>query len=474
MEIKSLQSAELELSLDLQNENAWHTWQMIVESTYGKNIPEKVQRTSMFFECLRSEFNPLHLNKLAASYDKNSPFIATLCRLVSLIKNPTQSQVYGMAQSAYDSKVLLPTKFQISEPETCMISVITPTHNRPYSLKVALASVLSQTFQDYEIVVINNGGDASAQEVVNSFNSKKIRYLYEGGLGQYKATNTGIRASCGRYITYLDDDDIYYPNHLEKLHDALQSKNLSIIVGSNRWVVGEWQGKHWVEKRDLTIKYKKGPTSEEIASRLHNGCVISNLDVLHERTLFEKSGLYLEEPERGADWEFWVRLSKYVKYQRIVDVTCEVRVPGIIPRNSPASAQFYSNLWPLYFGSAYGELALGLAAFHHGEYANGIEHFARIDSGWQYLNQTSLDALWSFSNRHPGVVDDYVWEYIAEYHPVWLANRILIKNHPIMNWPQLPAKIYWKLISKTALYVLSNPKRSLGTLMRRRYNHSKK
>ena len=96
------------------------------------------------------------------------------------------------------------------------ISVVVPTCNRPELLKRALASVLAQTFQDFEIIVVDDGVQ-SAAEVTASFGDARIRYIKnDGAHGGGAARNRGIEAAKGEFIAFLDDDDQWMPEKLQK------------------------------------------------------------------------------------------------------------------------------------------------------------------------------------------------------------------------------------------------------------------
>lgn len=97
------------------------------------------------------------------------------------------------------------------------ISVIIPTCNRPEMLKRAIASVLAQTYQDFEIIVVDDGMKERAESVVNFFHDPRITYIaHEQGKGGAAARNTGIRAAKGEFIAFLDDDDEWVPEKLEE------------------------------------------------------------------------------------------------------------------------------------------------------------------------------------------------------------------------------------------------------------------
>ena len=101
--------------------------------------------------------------------------------------------------------------------KTPKVSVIIPTYNRAHLVGRAIRSVLNQTYQDFEIIVVDDGSTDNTEEVVKSFNDPRIRYIrHEKNRGGSAACNTGIRAARGEYIAFQDSDDEWLPEKLEK------------------------------------------------------------------------------------------------------------------------------------------------------------------------------------------------------------------------------------------------------------------
>jgi glycosyltransferase involved in cell wall biosynthesis/GT2 family glycosyltransferase len=97
------------------------------------------------------------------------------------------------------------------------VSVVIPTFNRATLVVEALRSVLCQTFRDYEIVVIDDGSTDSTRDVLApSVEDGKVRYVFQPNQGESAARNRGIRMARGKYITFLDSDDLYLPHKLER------------------------------------------------------------------------------------------------------------------------------------------------------------------------------------------------------------------------------------------------------------------
>jgi glycosyltransferase involved in cell wall biosynthesis len=108
------------------------------------------------------------------------------------------------------------------------ISVIVPTKNRNNYLSLAIRSVLSQTYPDFEVILIDASGDAA--EIVRRFNDNRIRYIFsENDRGVSAARNIGIRLAQGEYIAFLDDDDVWLPSKLQKQLEFIPLEKLLVL-----------------------------------------------------------------------------------------------------------------------------------------------------------------------------------------------------------------------------------------------------
>jgi glycosyltransferase involved in cell wall biosynthesis len=95
------------------------------------------------------------------------------------------------------------------------VSVIIPTYNRAYILSEALESVFAQTFDDYEVIVVDDGSTDNTAEIIKRFSDSRLRYIKKENGGCGSAYNVGIRDSRAEYIAFLDSDDLWKPAKLE-------------------------------------------------------------------------------------------------------------------------------------------------------------------------------------------------------------------------------------------------------------------
>ncbi len=107
------------------------------------------------------------------------------------------------------------------------VSIIIPTYNRAAQLEAAIGSVLAQTFEDFELIIIDDGSQDNTAEVVqqvsrNSIGGERILYFFQNNQGQAIATNEGLRRARGEWIAFLDSDDFWLPTKLAVQMDTLR------------------------------------------------------------------------------------------------------------------------------------------------------------------------------------------------------------------------------------------------------------
>jgi glycosyltransferase involved in cell wall biosynthesis len=104
-------------------------------------------------------------------------------------------------------------------------SIIIPVYNRAHSIRKAIESILTQTFQNFEIIVIDDASKDNTQEVISSIEDDRI-YYFKNEINKERCVsrNIGIEKSKGKYICFLDSDDYHLPDHLQEIYHEIQSK----------------------------------------------------------------------------------------------------------------------------------------------------------------------------------------------------------------------------------------------------------
>lgn len=133
-----------------------------------------------------------------------------------------------------------------------MFSIITITYNRAALLAKAINSVLSQTYSNFELIIIDDGSTDQSEELLLSYNDPRLHYHKYEHLGSLsKLRNLGLQKVSGNYIAFLDSDDLWEPDYLNKLHQAYGEKQISVVV-SNANII-EIKGKKTLFPRDYSI-----------------------------------------------------------------------------------------------------------------------------------------------------------------------------------------------------------------------------
>lgn len=103
-------------------------------------------------------------------------------------------------------------------------SVIIPCYNRGHLIAETIYSVLTQTEPDFEIIIIDDGSTDNTEEVIHNISDPRLQYYYQENAERGAARNKGVRESRGRYITFLDSDDRFFPNHLSVVKKKLSEE----------------------------------------------------------------------------------------------------------------------------------------------------------------------------------------------------------------------------------------------------------
>lgn len=199
------------------------------------------------------------------------------------------------------------------------VSVIVPTYNRPDRLRMALASLVAQTYQDFEVIVVNDAGCDVASVVAACVDRHRITTItHDRNRGLAAARNSGLRAAKGDYIAYLDDDDRYLPHHLETLVDYLDRRECRIAY-TDAWRVQERQsdGEYVETGRDVPYSFEFRPAELLVSNYFPVLCV------MHDRACLDEVGLFDESLFAHEDWDLWIRMATRFPFEHLPIRTAE-------------------------------------------------------------------------------------------------------------------------------------------------------
>jgi glycosyltransferase involved in cell wall biosynthesis len=202
------------------------------------------------------------------------------------------------------------------------VSVIIPTYNRASLLERALRSVLSQTYEDFEIIIVDDLSTDNTQEMVESkfiqeIRSGIIRYVKNDRKRERSfSRNRAIEMARGKYIAYLDDDDIWLPEHLKILVGYLEEHKDIGCVFSNYAMIGEDDSSELGVKN---LEFYRGFSYGELCIL---GVLAQTSTVVFRRDIYSKIGGFREDLNRGENREFCSRIALNYPIHYIGVVTC--------------------------------------------------------------------------------------------------------------------------------------------------------
>jgi glycosyltransferase involved in cell wall biosynthesis len=182
-----------------------------------------------------------------------------------------------------------------------LISVIIPAYNQAAFLPQAIESVLGQTYPHLEVIVVDDGSTDDTSVAARSFTDPRIRVLHQANRGLSAARNTGLSASHGAYLTFLDSDDVFLPEKLEILARELEQHPEAGLAAGQAIPVDE-------NGRRVGRIFDRGLPEE--AGRLLLGNPLHVGSVLLRRGWQEKAGLFDETLRSYEDWDLWLRLAR--------------------------------------------------------------------------------------------------------------------------------------------------------------------
>lgn len=208
------------------------------------------------------------------------------------------------------------------------VSVVIPTYNSARYVIEAVNSVLAQTYQDFEVLVIDDGSTDETEAVMRRYQAP-VRYIRQPNGGVAVARNRGITESRGRYVAFLDADDTWLPHKLERQLAALQGQpNYRACYAAFAVVDAS------LNPLGISRSQRQASALEDLLLR---GNIIGSIcTVLCERALFELVGGFDPALSQCADWDMWVRLAAQTEFLYLDEPLVTYRQHGTnMSRNAP-------------------------------------------------------------------------------------------------------------------------------------------
>ncbi len=214
------------------------------------------------------------------------------------------------------------------------VSVIITTYNRPHYVVEAVKSVLTQTYSNLEIIVVDDGSTEETAKALEVFGSK-IRYFYQANQGVSAARNFGIEQTTGEYVAFLDDDDLWLAQKLERQMTVLEDNPTLGFVCSEAYTIdtnGNRNG-YWY----------KGKSKKETFDALLEENFVLLLTVVARRNLLLSVNGFDKQLSTSADYDLWLRLAQRTSFLYIAEPLAKYRLHSVC-MSSNFSTRFKDHL----------------------------------------------------------------------------------------------------------------------------------
>jgi glycosyltransferase involved in cell wall biosynthesis len=248
--------------------------------------------------------------------------VAPACRFAEALFVIDSQEIVAQPAEYYAPLQLLPALSRTSAAQP-LVSVVIRTRNRPTLLREALASVLAQTWPILEVIVVNDGG-VDVADVIDEFGARlRIRHHCEPqSNGRSAAANTGVGLSQGKYVNFLDDDDLLAPGHVEKLVTFLERTGEDLAYSDCEQGFYQWTGSAFVLKGQRHQFFGEDYDRD----RLYFSNFIPIMTAMFSRRLWDLAGPMDPALNALEDWDLWLRMSERVDLHRVPGITAEYRI----------------------------------------------------------------------------------------------------------------------------------------------------
>jgi glycosyltransferase involved in cell wall biosynthesis len=182
-----------------------------------------------------------------------------------------------------------------------LVSVILPVYNRERSIVRAVDSVLAQTYQPVELIVVDDGSTDGTRRVLEQF-GERITLLTNAKRGVYAARNLGMRHARGEFIAFIDSDDVWLPHRLSVQVPLMQRVEVGLVFGDANHVTPHG-------RTGRTCFRVSPPYRGAVAPRLAWANFVPTISVLVRRSILENAGGFPETHALSADYLMWFRIA---------------------------------------------------------------------------------------------------------------------------------------------------------------------
>lgn len=284
-----------------------------------------------------------------------------------------------------------------------LVSVIIPAFNSSKTIQATINSVLQQTINDLELIIINDGSTDSTLSIISTITDQRLKVFSYTNSGLATSRNRGIAKALGQYISFIDADDLWTIDKLELQLQALkQSPQAAVAYSWTDWI--DESGKFLRPGGHITFS---GSVYDELLLR---DFIESGSNPLIRKMAFDKTGGFDESLSAVEDWDMWLRLAAHFEF-------VAVPLPQILYRVSPNSMS--SNVCNMEIAS----LQVIEKAFAQAPHAPRFTKQEVLANRYKYLTLKTLEGS---LNQRRGFIAIRFWCQAIRNDPAWLRRKQLM------------------------------------------------
>jgi glycosyltransferase involved in cell wall biosynthesis len=262
------------------------------------------------------------------------------------------------------------------------ISVIIPTYNCSAYISAAVASVLEQSLPVYELIVIDDGSEDGTRDVLNQFGSR-IRYIRQEHAGVSAARNRGIEESSGEFVAFLDADDIWAPERLERQIEEFKKDSLIGLVHTG---LSSFDSETGEQLGEITEGLSGWIADELLLWKAPS--IAAPGSIMTKRSVIVETGGFDPEIKVGEDWDFCYRIARKYKVAFVPLPLLKYRIHNSsahrnIDEMAKGMGRFYEKAFAFGDARLFGMKRRALSRYHSviagsyyhaGEYSKALKH----------------------------------------------------------------------------------------------------
>ena len=233
-----------------------------------------------------------------------------------------------------------------------MISIIIPSYNHSKYIKKCIDSVTSQTYQDWELIIIDDGSQDNSNEIISQYNDKRIMHIQQENAGAHNAINRGLSLANGKYLTILNSDDEFHKDRLQEcINQFEQQPNIDFIstwiyiVDDASKVLGikeAWKNMHPWEIKNQNLTFLD--SDDYALNALMANFVSTTSNMIFRRKVYEEVG-GMRNLRFAHDWDFLLRICSRFNCYNLEKPLMNYRIHGTNTISSNRKWMLFEVCW---------------------------------------------------------------------------------------------------------------------------------